>query len=56
MSRKDYRAIADAIRSVDGSYLLRLTIADRIADVMASDNPRFKRDVFLSACGLDGDK
>lgn len=56
MSRKDYRAIADAIRSVGGDYFLRLQIADRIADVMSADNPRFRRDTFLEACGLDGDK
>lgn len=56
MSRKDYRAIADAIRGVGGDYFIRLQIADRIADVLALDNPRFKRDVFLSACGVDGDQ
>lgn len=27
-------------------------IAERMANIFAADNPRFKRDVFLSACGL----
>lgn len=55
MSKKDYELIANAISSVDkrlnADPLGDAAIA--IADVMAEDNPRFDRDKFLAACGID---
>ena len=57
MTRKDYQAIAEAIKStlhdnvpaVDIAY----TIAANLADVFAADNPRFDRSRFLAACGIN---
>lgn len=56
MSRKDYVAIAAAIRAEykavsDGPALQRSVerVAERIANVLAADNPRFDRDRFLAA-------
>jgi hypothetical protein len=59
MSKKDYQAIAGAIyssahmdRLVFGSEGIGaiLSTARRIADVLAADNPRFNRDLFIEAC------
>lgn len=59
MTRKDYNALADAIRRQIGCYTdtplaLAATAATAhvIADVCAADNPRFDRDRFLIACGV----
>jgi len=60
MSRKDYCAIAEAIRSTraitddgHGQTLAVDIVAERIADVMAKDNPRFDRERFYRACGAN---
>jgi len=68
MSRQNYVAIADAIRaeyqpdlpsSEDlweaGFDAACRAIAQRIAVVMADDNPRFDRGRFLCACGMGAD-
>ena len=70
MSRKDYEAIARAIEYVHGTAEIlpklhkekvvgiRHGAADaarRIADYLASDNPRFDRSRFLRACGISGE-
>jgi len=54
MSRKDYIAIAAAIRSIDADYkgihaIVCSEIAEQIADVFAADNSRFDRERFLAA-------
>lgn len=58
MTRKDYVAIAAGIRAEveagpnkNGSTALQ-RVAERIAEVMAQDNPRFDRARFLKACGV----
>ncbi len=58
MSRKDYQAIADAIRpavaaskAYSGEEMAKI-VAERIATALQEDNPRFKREVFMKACGL----
>ncbi len=58
MSRKDYRAIADALLSarnaIKGSEQLtawNITTA-YLADTLQRDNPRFKRETFYKACGV----
>jgi hypothetical protein len=48
MSRRDYIALAEAIRAEAGSSMAN-KIAAKIADVLAADNPRFDRQRFLSA-------
>ena len=63
MTRKDYVLIAKAIKSSRVSnyldnpnralYLNGIdNAAHNMADALASDNPRFDRDKFLTACGL----
>ena len=59
MSRKDYEAIAAAIRRTvesDGrpiAIIALTTAAERIADVLAADNSRFDRTQFLAAAGVE---
>lgn len=62
MSRKDYTALAEAIRLTveearaigDRTALGGVRILGRrVADVLAADNPRFDRARFLAAAGID---
>lgn len=50
MTRKHYQALANALANATDLTDAR----ERIADVMAADNPRFDRTRFLAAC--DGDR
>lgn len=61
MSRKDYEAVATAIRTeVDlahatGSsiaFMAALRVATSLADVFEDENDRFNRERFLQACGV----
>jgi hypothetical protein len=62
MTKKDYVAIAAAIRKVDNELWQdgptiqgRAVVADVVAglaEVMAQDNPRFDRERFAAACGV----
>lgn len=62
-TRRDYEAAAEAIKSTlyeapTGVYDWRLyfdaceSIAEKLADHFARDNPRFDRVLFLGRCGL----
>lgn len=62
MSRKDYQAIALAIREQVFQWPERGThwhmgraIAEAIAQRMQKDNPGFDREIFLRACGVWAD-
>lgn len=54
-TQKDYIAtaaiLADRSLKLGDSKLAAL--AGRFADMYAKDNPRFKRDLFMKACGVD---
>ncbi len=52
MSRNDYELIARALAPINrqGWSAAAATIA--LAEVLAAQNARFKRDQFLTACGL----
>lgn len=60
MTRKDYQLIAAVFQKANETLTgtgtdretIIATIADDIADVLATDNPRFDRARFLKACGL----
>lgn len=49
MSRKDFNALALAIRPVD-PLPVRQALAERVADYLRSTNPLFDRKRFLEAC------
>jgi hypothetical protein len=61
MTRKDYILIADALKAARSSYTLPnvaiyhngiANAAQRLADALARDNPRFDRERFLKAAGV----
>jgi hypothetical protein len=59
MTRKDYVAIANAVADVlktcevDSAESTAVEfLATKLADVCQSDNARFDREKFLTACGL----
>lgn len=58
MTKKDYIKIADAIKRVaesseptDCAELVLRRVVNRLSDVMAGDNDRFRRHQFETACG-----
>lgn len=58
MTRKDYVMIAEVLKrsSEGGIFEKPLPIKDlvyRFADKLHQDNPRFDRERFMEACGLD---
>ena len=64
MTRKDYELIAAAIAAVarhnatdddyrEGWHGATSAASHRLADSLASTNPRFDRSRFLKACGLE---
>jgi hypothetical protein len=55
MTKKDYQAIAAMLytfQDTNRTVRAQLTseIAQRMADLMAADNPRFSRERFIEAC------
>lgn len=56
MTRRDYVALADAIRSADRNQTMDpiAEVTSAIADLCGEDNGRFDRVRFLKACGMMG--
>ena len=64
MTKKDYVRIAAVFRVYNTEAaceipdcvgcLTMATLAERLADTLADDNPRFNRARFLKACGVEG--
>lgn len=64
MTKKDFEAIASIISQHETDFMdcheqaesaatiTRTRIAEDLADLFVEDNPRFDRDRFLAACGL----
>lgn len=62
MTRKDYVMLAAALKSVQPQSFLvnepwahiaqHMRDVEALADALASDNPRFERQRFLTACGM----
>jgi uncharacterized membrane protein YjgN (DUF898 family) len=54
MTRKDYNLIAEVIANSQGLTRVGIinTVAERMADALQADNPRFDRARFLTACGV----
>ena len=55
MSRKHFRAIAEAIRAI-GNADARHYAAIALADLLQTANPRFNRAQFIRACGVQTDE
>ena len=61
MTKKDYILLAGAIQESmpNDSYMERAEqykiTARKIAEALASDNPRFNYNTFYNACGLESD-
>lgn len=53
MTRKHFKAIADAIKNTKLTDSKRRELANNIADNLREFNSGFKRDTFLEACGVD---
>lgn len=60
MTRKDYVMIAETLADLmadfnnGGDDTISLTlVAVELAETLAKDNPRFDRDRFLTACGVN---
>jgi len=53
MSKKDFETVAEAIYQID-SAADRWLVANMLADKFAVRYERFKRDVFMKACGFWG--
>jgi hypothetical protein len=60
MTRKDYVLIADTLANLmsdfnnGGEDFVSLSlVAQELADTLEADNPRFDRERFLTACGVN---
>jgi hypothetical protein len=52
MSRKHFIALAAIVAEAPGTTTESAWLAERIIAVCQTENPRFRRDTFLRACGL----
>ena len=52
MTRKDYIKIAKILETTDLEAHKRASLAVSFASMFREDNPRFKIERFLSACGV----
>jgi hypothetical protein len=54
MTRKDYELIAEVIATAwHGSEDTQADLSNRMADALEGTNPRFNREMFLTACGVN---
>jgi hypothetical protein len=55
MTRKDFIKVAQYISSLENSlsFEARMSMAEFQCDIFADSNPRFNREKFLRACGLE---
>jgi hypothetical protein len=54
MTRKDYQLIAEVIATTwHASAVGKREFALNMADALAGTNPRFNRELFLTACGVN---
>lgn len=54
MTRKDYELIAETIATAwHGSAELKADLVNRFADRLEDENPRFNREIFFRACGIN---
>lgn len=59
MTKKDYELIASVLKHKQVFYILKMgsyyydQLCKDFADTLASKNPRFDKDKFLKACGVE---
>jgi hypothetical protein len=53
LTRKDFRWVAQSIREWNADPELVRFVAGVMADYLAKQNPRFNRDTFFKACGVE---
>lgn len=54
MTRKDYQLIAEVIATAwHGSSETKADLVNRFADALEDTNPRFNREIFFRACGIN---
>ena len=54
MTRKDYELIAEVIATAwHGSEDTQADLSHKMADALEGTNPRFNRELFLTACGVN---
>lgn len=54
MTKKDYELIAETIATAwHGSAEFKADLVNRFADRLEDENPRFNREMFFRACGID---
>lgn len=57
MSKRDFVAVAAIVAEVLPDVPeFQAEMARRLADHFAEANPRFRRDTFIAACGVDEDR
>lgn len=57
MTKKDYVAIADAIKEAGGNGGDQLTlnmVSEKLCEAFHTENPKFSRETFLKAAGIGG--
>lgn len=55
MTKTHFVKFANAIKSLP-TFADKIGIASLVIEIAESDNPRFDRDRFMRACGIDPDK
>ena len=54
MTKKDYVKIARVFESLKhGDQITWRPLVERMANMLAADNPRFDRERFYAACGME---
>jgi len=58
MTRKDYVALAQVVKSLPNSVQSGLTfkasLVDKLCQILAADNKKFDKAQFIRACGFGG--
>ena len=55
LTRKDYLDIVRIIRRLEKGTTKRLMWAHAFGDILERSNPRFRKRLFIDACGADDD-
>lgn len=53
MTKKDFELIASCLNYPKGLRITKEGLVLRFADTLASKNPRFNKEKFLQACGVE---